>query len=46
MAAIAAVTVTQLLRARVIPLRQTLLYAFDAYDEQAIEVICANYEHP
>jgi hypothetical protein len=46
MAAIAAVTVTQLLRARDNPGGQTLLDAFDAKDEQVIEAICADYEGP
>jgi hypothetical protein len=46
MAAIAAVTVTQLLRARDNPGGQTLLDAFDAEDEQVIEAICADYEGP
>ena len=46
MAAIAAVTVTQLLRARDNPGGQSLLDAFDAEDEQVIEAICADYEGP
>jgi Transposase DDE domain len=46
MAAIAAVAVTQLLRARDNPGGQTLLDAFDAKDEQMIEAICADYEGP
>ncbi len=45
-AAIAAVTVTQLLRARDNPGGQTLLDAFDARDEPVIEAICADYEGP
>ena len=46
MAAIAAVTVTQLLRARYNPGGKILLDAFDAEDEQVIEAICADYEGP
>ena len=46
MAAIAAVTVTQLLRARDNPGGQSLLDAFDAEDKQVIEAICADYEGP
>jgi hypothetical protein len=44
MAAIAAVTVTQLLRARDNPGGQTMFDAFDAEDERVIEAICADYE--
>ena len=46
MAAIAAVTITQLLRARDNPGGQTLLDAFDPQDEPVIEAICADFEGP
>ena len=46
MAAIAAVTVTQLLRARDNPGGQAAADAIDAADEALIEAICADYEGP
>ena len=44
--AIAAVTVTQLVRARDNPRGQTLMDAFDDDDQLLIEAICADYQGP
>ena len=46
LAAIAAVTVTQLARARDNPSGQSLEDAFDAADQPLIEAICADYQGP
>ncbi len=46
MAAIAAVTVTQLLRARDNPGGQSLLDAFDTQDMAVLEAVCDDYEGP
>jgi hypothetical protein len=46
LAAIAAVTVTQLVRARDNPHGQSLIDAFDQGDQTLIEAICADYEGP
>jgi len=46
LAAIAAVTVTQLLRARDNPSGQCLSHAFDPDDVPVLEAVCAEYEGP
>jgi len=46
LAAIAAVTVTQLLRARDNPSGQCLSHAFDPDDVPLLEAVCADYEGP